>query len=170
MEKPGDRSLRAFPLVMFFYWPSMTAPENCDCSVPLSPFRGANELRDTFPAALVMFGAAEMDMLHRVEEWTQQTTRRQESFDQATGAKTLSSQLDSTLEYRRLLPENHDHARLLLRGTAGVRTEIPDWSTFVELLDRAVDSASRGSDSGTGPWGRLALRPRRAMLAGGGER
>ena len=30
----------------------------------------ANELRDTFPAALVMFGAAEMDMLHRAEEWT----------------------------------------------------------------------------------------------------
>src|SRR5439155_14981873 len=95
----------------------------------------AHELRDTFPGALVMFGAAEMDMLHRAEEWTQQTARRQESFDQATGAKTLSSQLGSTLDYRRLLPEHRDHARLLLRGTAGVRTGIPDWSTCGGLLD-----------------------------------
>jgi type IV secretion system protein VirD4 len=130
----------------------------------------ARELRDTFPAALVMFGAAEMDMLHRAEEWTPQTTRRQESFDQATGAKTLSSQLGSTLDYRRLLPENRDHARLLLRGTAGVRTEIPDWSTFVELLDRAVRSVSSGSDSGSGVWGRLGERHRHAVLASGGER
>jgi type IV secretion system protein VirD4 len=129
----------------------------------------ANELRDTFPAALVMFGAAEMDMLHRAEEWTQQTTRRQESFDQATGAKTLSSQLGSTLDYRRLLPENRDHARLLLRGTPGVRTEIPDWSTFVGLLDRAVYSAARSSDAVPGAWGRLADRHRRAVLASGGE-
>jgi type IV secretion system protein VirD4 len=111
-----------------------------------------------------------MDMLRRAEEWTQQTTRRQESFDQATGAKTLSSHLGSTLDYRRLLPENRDHARLLLRGTAGVRTEIPDWSMFVELLDRAVDSAPRDSDSGSGAWGRLVERHRRAVSASGGER
>ena len=100
----------------------------------------------------------------------QQTTRRQESFDQATGAKTLSSQLGSTLDYRRLLPENRDHARLLLRGTAGVRTEIPDWSTFVGLFDRAVDSASGGSDSVPGARGRLVELHRRAVLASGGER
>jgi hypothetical protein len=132
----------------------------------------ARELRDTFPAALVMFGAAEMDMLHRAEEWTLQTTRRQESFDQATGAKTLSSQLGSTLDYRRLLPENRDHARLLLRGTSGVRTEIPDWSTFVGLFDRAVAAAaSPRSDSVHGVWGRLVERHRRAALAAGeGER
>jgi type IV secretion system protein VirD4 len=117
-----------------------------------------------------MFGAAEMDMLRRAEEWTPQTTRRQESFDQATGGKTLSSQLGSTLDYRRLLPENRDRARLLLRGTAGVLTEIPDWSTFVELYDRAVRSASSGSDAVPGLWGRVVERHRRAVLASGGER
>ena len=75
----------------------------------------AHELRDIFPAALIMYGAAEMDMLRRAEEWSLQTTRRQESFDQASGAKTLSSQLGSTLDYRRLMPPN-EHARLWLRG------------------------------------------------------
>jgi type IV secretion system protein VirD4 len=127
----------------------------------------ARELRDTFPAALVMFGAAEMEMLQRAEEWTQQSTRRSESFDQATGAKTLSGQLGSTLEYRRLLPENRDHARLLLRGTAGVRTEIPDWSVFVELFDRAVAGVSAGSSS-DGMWDRLVQRHRRALSGSGG--
>lgn len=62
----------------------------------------AKELRDTFPAALIMFGAAEMDMLRRAEEWTMLTTRRQETFDQASGGKTLSSHEGSTVEYRRI--------------------------------------------------------------------
>lgn len=96
----------------------------------------AKELRDTFPAALIMFGAAEMDMLRRAEEWTMLTTRRQETFDQASGGKTLSSHEGSTVEYRRLLPENAEHARLLIRGTAGVKTEIPDWSEFLRRYDR----------------------------------
>ena len=95
----------------------------------------ARELRDTFPAAVVMFGAAEMDLLKRAEEWTLQTTRRQETFDQATSQKTLSSHEGSTLEYRRLLPENIEHCRVLVRGTPGHKTEIPDWSEFLRRYD-----------------------------------
>jgi type IV secretory pathway TraG/TraD family ATPase VirD4 len=129
----------------------------------------ARELRDTFPAALIMFGAAEMEMLQRAEEWTLQTTRRQESFDQNTGSKTLSSHLGSTLEYRRLLPENMEYARLLVRGTAGVRTEIPDWSEFVRLYDQAVRNALRRSADGAtgrgGLWEMLAARHQRAAAA-----
>ena len=125
----------------------------------------AAELRDTFPAALIMFGAAEMEMLRRAEEWTSQTTRRSESFDQASGAKSLSSHLGSTLDYRRLLPENRDHARLLLRGTAGVRTEIPDWSTFVALYDRAVRKALHSSDAPRGLRETMVQRHRRAVAA-----
>ncbi len=40
----------------------------------------ARELRDTFPAALIMYGAAEMEMLQRGEQWSRETTRRQETF------------------------------------------------------------------------------------------
>jgi hypothetical protein len=72
-------------------------------------------------------------MLRRAEEWSLQTTRRQESFDQATGAKTLSSQLGSTLDYRRLMPPNDDHARLWLRGREGIQTEIPEWTVHRRL-------------------------------------
>lgn len=125
----------------------------------------ARELRDTFPAALIMYGAAEMDMLQRAEVWSRQTTRRQETFDQASGSKTLSSHLGSSLDYRRLLPTNKGRARLLRRGTAGVITELPDWPTFVDRYDRAVNVLlSRAEPKGepATPWEWVVKRHRRA--------
>jgi hypothetical protein len=83
-----------------------------------------------------MYGAAEM--LQRGEQWSRETTRRQESFDQANGAKTLSSHLGANLDYWHLLPQNLGEARLLRRGTAGITTELPDWPDFVAKYDHAV--------------------------------
>ncbi|KDE97173.1 Type IV secretory pathway VirD4 components-like protein [uncultured Mycobacterium sp.] len=131
----------------------------------------ANELRDIFPAALILFGAPEMEMLRRAEEWSLQTTRRTESFDQATGSKTLSSHTDSTLDYRRLLPANKDKGRLLVRGTPGVETELLDWSEFIPLYDAEVQKLiaaryGRGRASTAGRqsvWERLAVRHQKAM-------
>lgn len=127
----------------------------------------ANELRDIFPAALILFGAPEMEMLRRAEEWSLLTTRRQESFDQASGAKTLSSNTDSTLDYRRLLPANLRRGRLLLRGTPGVETELIDWSEFVVLYDQHVRELT-AKRTQTPParntlWGRAAARHHRAV-------
>ncbi|GAB4710608.1 hypothetical protein MOKP122_48390 [Mycobacterium avium subsp. hominissuis] len=107
----------------------------------------ARELRATFPAALIMYGADEMEMLQRGEQWSRETTRRQESFDQATGGKTLSSQLGPSLDYRRLLPQNRGEARLLRRGTAGITTELPDWQEFIAKYDRAVKTLLRQYNS-----------------------
>jgi hypothetical protein len=115
-----------------------------------------------------MYGAAEMDMLRRAEEWSLQTTRRQESFDQASGAKTLSAQLGSTLDYRRLMPPNDEHARLWLRGTEGIQTEIPEWTEFIKLYDGAVQRALRGDRPHRSPenlWEWIAQRHRRAVAA-----
>lgn len=126
----------------------------------------ARELRATFPAALIMYGADEMDMLKRAEEWSRQTTRRQETFDQASGAKTLSSQLGSSLDHRRLLPANKGAARLLRRGTPGVVTDLPDWPTFVKRYDRAVNTLLSRSEPNDAepqtPWEWVVLRHRRA--------
>ena len=131
----------------------------------------ARELRDTFPAALIMYGAAEMDMLQRAEQWSRQTTRRQETFDQASGSKTLSSHLSSSLDYRRLLPSNQGYARLLRRGTAGVITELPDWGTFVERYDGAVKRLLCQSElrerEPKSLWEWVAQRHRRATAAMG---
>jgi type IV secretory pathway TraG/TraD family ATPase VirD4 len=126
----------------------------------------ARELRATFPAALIMYGADEMEMLQRGEQWSRETTRRQESFDQATGAKTLSSQLGPSLDYRRLLPQNRGHARLLRRGTAGITTELPDWPDFVAKYDRAVTTLLQADrpavDQPSNMWESIVARHRRA--------
>jgi type IV secretion system protein VirD4 len=130
-------------------------------------------LRDIMPSAVIMFGAAEMEMLRRAEEWTLETTRRQETFDQATGAKTLSSHLGSTIDYRRLLPTNGEHARVLLRGTAGVQTEIPDWLRFRDRYDDAIRrllNADEAERKAAPPlWQRLAERHRIALAAANGR-
>lgn len=127
----------------------------------------ARELRATFPAALIMYGADEMEMLQRGEQWSRETTRRQESFDQATGGKTLSSQLGPSLDYRRLLPQNLGEARLLRRGTAGIITELPDWQEFIAQYDRAVKTLLQQhnpaiTDKPTTMWEWIVARHRRA--------
>lgn len=130
----------------------------------------ARELRDTFPAALVMYGAAEIEMLQRAEQWSRETTRRQESFDQASGAKTLSSHLGPSLDYRRLLPQNVGQARLLRRGTAGIATELPDWPEFVRRYDHAVKQLLQANLTQSREpetlWQWVIGRHRRAKMAG----
>ncbi|WP_325096846.1 type IV secretory system conjugative DNA transfer family protein [Mycolicibacterium vinylchloridicum] len=131
----------------------------------------AKALRDIFPAALILFGAPEMDILRRAEEWTPLTTRRQETFDQATGSKTLSSNTDSTLNYRRLLPANRNRARLVITGTAGVETELVDWSEFVALYDAEVSrltttgkrAGGNGDSARKSLWARATERHQRAI-------
>jgi hypothetical protein len=128
----------------------------------------ARELRDTFPAALIMYGAAEMEMLQRGEQWSRETTRRQQTFDQASGAMTLSSHLGSSLDYRRLLPQNVGQARLLRRGTAGITTELPDWPDFVKKYDQAVAKLLESNSSEQDPrtlWEWVVQRHRRAAEA-----
>lgn len=129
----------------------------------------ARELRATFPAALIMYGADEMEMLQRGEQWSRETTRRQESFDQATGGKTLSSQLGPSLDYRRLLPQNRGQARLLRRGTAGITTELPDWPDFLTKYDRAVKTLLQADrpavDQPSNIWEWIVARHRRAAEA-----
>jgi type IV secretory pathway TraG/TraD family ATPase VirD4 len=130
----------------------------------------ANELRAIFPSALIMFGAPEMDMLRRAEEWSLETTRRQESFDQASSNKTLSSHLGSTLDYRRLMPANKQSGRLLLRGTPGVATELLDWSEFIGIYDEQIRRLATGQAAdhqGSSSWRRLAERHRAALEQAG---
>jgi len=128
----------------------------------------ADELRDTFPSALIMYGAAEEHMLRRGEMWSRETTRRQETYEQATGGKTLSSHTGSSIDYRRLLPENVGYARLLRLGTAGIGVELPDWSDFLARYNRTIDGLLQNGDPGTEPktlWDLAVQRHRRALKA-----
>lgn len=121
----------------------------------------ADELRDIFPAAVIMYGAREVELLTAAEQWSGLTTRRPQSYDQADGRKSLSSDLGAGLRWEELLPPNRDHARLLVRGTVGSAVEIPDWTVFCARYDtaaRAVLEQARGRGRGT-----RAVSPPREM-------
>ncbi|WP_250150467.1 type IV secretory system conjugative DNA transfer family protein [Mycolicibacter acidiphilus] len=100
----------------------------------------AEELRQTFPATLVMYGAHEQDLLTAAENWSPLTNRRTQSFGQNSGEKQLSSELGATIRWQELLPADVNHARLVIRGTPGVSVEIPDWSIVKALYDQAARS------------------------------
>jgi Type IV secretory system Conjugative DNA transfer len=114
----------------------------------------ADELRDIFPAALIMHGARELELLAAVESWSGLTTRHPETYSQADGHTYLHTELGAGLRWQELLPRNRDEARLLVRGTLGSSVEIPDWTVFREHYDAAVrhllsrgDRRSGGSDA-----------------------
>jgi Type IV secretory system Conjugative DNA transfer len=128
----------------------------------------ADELRDTFPSALILYGAAEEHMLRRGEMWSRETTRGQETYDQATGGKTLSTHTGSSIDYRRLLPESIGYGRLLRRGTAGIGVELPDWPEFLSRYSSTVDWLLQHGDPKAEPktlWDWVVQRHRRALKA-----
>lgn len=98
----------------------------------------ADELRDIFPATVVMYGAREPELLVAAERWSGLTTRHLETYSQADGRAYLHSELGVGMRWEELLPRNRDEARLLVRGTLGSSVEIPDWTVFRQHYDAAV--------------------------------
>src|SRR5262249_19271526 len=122
----------------------------------------ANELRDIFPATLIMYGAREPELLAAAERWSGLTTRHPETYSQADGLAYLHSELGAVLRWQELLPRNRDEARLLLRGTLGSSVEIPDWTVFREHYDAAVRQLlSRGGGRNGGSDASVLERLRR---------
>jgi type IV secretion system protein VirD4 len=97
----------------------------------------AQELREIFPANVIMYGAHEEALLARTEDWSGLTFRRTESYGQADGHKSLSTDFGPVLRWQELLPPDPEHARLLLRGGLGHCVEIPDWTRFKAYYDQA---------------------------------
>ncbi len=65
----------------------------------------AQELREIFPANIIMFSAHEEALLARTEDWSGGLTfRRTESYGQADGHKSLSTDFGPVLRWQELLP------------------------------------------------------------------
>ncbi|UXA21162.1 type IV secretory system conjugative DNA transfer family protein [Mycobacterium sp. SMC-4] len=129
----------------------------------------ANELRDIFPASVIMFGAREEELLTAAEHWSGLTNRRPQGFGQNDGGKNLNNDLGATLRWQELLPPTREHARLLIRGGVGTCVEIPDWSVFLQFYDQttqAILARAHGRDGSAGAveQGRLRRMVRRAWL------
>lgn len=109
------------------------------------------ELRDVFPATLVMYGAPEWELLESAARWAGMADRRVESFDQASGARSLSSNAGQLLVPGDLISRGREAARLLRRGTPGELVAVPDYSVIFDGEQRA----------------RLANNVKRAITCGG---
>ncbi|MGP4057863.1 TraM recognition domain-containing protein [Mycobacterium sp. 4D054] len=105
--------------------------------------RYADALRDIFPGTVVMYGAHERQLLEQASHWQGLGTRRTESYEPNGGSRSQSSQLGSIIDWQELLPQSLEEAQLLLRGTAGRRVQIPDWSVFLEIYDGAIETRRR---------------------------
>jgi type IV secretion system protein VirD4 len=98
----------------------------------------ADALRDIFPGTVVMYGAHERHLLEQASHWQGLATRRTESYGPNGGSRSQSSQLGSIIDWQELLPQSLEEAQVLLRGTAGRRVQIPDWSEFLDIYDNAI--------------------------------
>lgn len=98
----------------------------------------ADELRDIFPATVVMYGAREPQLMAAAERWSGLTTRHPETFSQIDGNSFLHADLGAGMRWEELLPRNRDEARLLVRGLLGSSVATPDWMVFREHYDAAV--------------------------------
>lgn len=98
----------------------------------------ADALRDIFPGTMVMYGAHERHLLEQASHWQGLGTRRTESYEPNGGSRSQSSQLGAIIDWQELLPQSLEEAQLLLRGTAGRRVQIPDWSEFLNIYDGAI--------------------------------
>ncbi|MEN4466796.1 TraM recognition domain-containing protein [Mycolicibacterium conceptionense] len=115
----------------------------------------ADALRDIFPGTVVMYGAHERYLLEQGSHWSGLATRRSESYEPHGGSRSQSSQFGAAIDWQELLPQSLEEARLLIKGAAGSRVQIPDWSQFLALYDQAIE-ARRERSNGDRVAGRAA--------------
>lgn len=85
---------------------------------------GAKVLREVFPAALVLHGAPEREMLENAAWWDGEHDVWRESID-SNQAKSLSAERAPRTTATSLLPQNLEQGRLLLYGQKGEMVELP---------------------------------------------
>jgi type IV secretion system protein VirD4 len=98
------------------------------------PLQG-KAIRDVTPAALIMYGSHERDVMESAAFWSGKATRSHQSYDHNSDNKHTSRHFGSALEPAELLPRNTGEARLIPRGAPGEIVELIDWDQFVKYLD-----------------------------------
>jgi hypothetical protein len=110
------------------------------------PLQG-KAIRDVTPAALIMYGSHERDIMESAAFWAGKATRSQQSYDHDRGNRTTSRHFGNALEPAELLPRDTSEARQIPRGTPGEMVELVDWDPFVVYLDELRDARRRCRDA-----------------------
>ena len=77
------------------------------------------ELREVYPATLILVGAAEKEMLEHAAWWHGESERQKISTDK-NYRQSLSIQAEKTIKATDLLPQSMSEGRLLRGKSAGV--------------------------------------------------
>jgi type IV secretory pathway TraG/TraD family ATPase VirD4 len=107
------------------------------------PLQG-KAIRDVTPAALIMYGSHERDVMESAAFWSGKATRSHQSYDHNSDNKSTSRHFGNALEPAELLPRNTAEARLIARGTPGEMVELIDWDEFVKYLYELPAARLRG--------------------------
>lgn len=106
------------------------------------PLQG-RAIRDVTPAALIMYGSHERDVMESAAFWAGKATRSHQSYDHDRDGRSTSRHFGNALEPAELLPRDVGEARLIPRGTPGEMVELLDWDAFVVYLDELRAARSR---------------------------
>lgn len=98
------------------------------------PLQG-KAIRDVTPAAMIMYGSHERDIMESAAFWSGKATRSHQSYDHNSDNKSTSRHFGNALEPAELLPRNIGEARLIPRGAPGEMVELIDWDEFITYLD-----------------------------------
>jgi type IV secretion system protein VirD4 len=106
------------------------------------PLQG-KAIRDVTPAALIMYGSHERDVMESAAFWSGKATRSHQSHDHDRDSRSTSRHFGNALEPAELLPRDAREARLIPRGTPGEMVELMDWDEFVKYLDELREARRR---------------------------
>ncbi|WP_414122781.1 type IV secretory system conjugative DNA transfer family protein [Corynebacterium nuruki] len=95
--------------------------------------QGMTELRDVFPATLLLVGAAETEMLENAAWWSGQAEKVKVATDHQ-GKQSISHEMTDVMSAQDLLPHSVDEARLLRGKRPGEATH-REAGLLVDLLD-----------------------------------
>lgn len=98
------------------------------------PLQG-RAIRDVTPAALIMYGSHERELMESAAFWAGKTTRSSQSYNHNSDDRTTQRSFGNALEPEELLPRNTGEARLVPRGTPGQMVELMEWGEFCCYLD-----------------------------------
>jgi len=98
------------------------------------PLQG-RAIRDVTPAALIMYGSHERELMESAAFWAGKATRSSQSYSHNSDDRTTQRSFGGALEPEELLPRNTGEARLVPRGAPGQMVQLLDWTEFCCYLD-----------------------------------
>jgi TraM recognition site of TraD and TraG len=98
----------------------------------------AHAIMDVTPAWMIMYGAHEERLLRSATYWMGKTTSSTHTYSNNSDERTTGREWRDMFDASELNPVNRDQARLVIRGTAGHRVDLPDFVESMAHYDEAV--------------------------------